>query len=212
MRLRAEIEGSSGLVFFYEICVKRVYDLFPRPADQAARILFDVGANCGFLALSRCLQNSVLEAYCFEPHPKTFEILRANIELNQLTKRIFPVSTAVGATTGTCRLNIGEDSSMGVVATSTYGGDANATSIEVPLTSLDDFCCAHNIWPDVVKIDVEGFEAEVLSGARKCLKRAKRVLLEYHNDTLKRQCQDLLNQAGYRVQVMNQLIFADAEA
>jgi len=210
MKVAGDSEGGSGLVFLHEVCVRRTYESVRNPPNIEIRMLFDVGANSGFVALSQCQEHPILSAVCFEPHPKTFSILQKNIALNQLNSRIRSVHAAVGAHSGTCYLRIREDSSMGTVEPMPQIESPNRNSVQVPLIALDDFSRQHGIWPDLIKIDVEGFELEVLRGATECLRRAKRVILEYHSPLLKEQSESLLCGTGYLCRVHGSLIFADA--
>jgi len=143
--LSADVEGLSGLVFLHEILVKRVYDFGPASEDPAVRVIFDVGANAGFFALSRCAENPALRAFCFEPHPPhpdTFAKLERNIILNSMQERIVPVKAAVAASSGRCLLQLSSDSSMAVVATSV--SRATGSNAEVETVSLDDFATRAN--------------------------------------------------------------------
>ena len=51
---------------------------------------------------------------------------------------------------------------------------------------------------DIMKIDVEGFETDVLSGARNTLRKFRpRIILETHTSVLKKSCIDYLRNEGY---------------
>jgi hypothetical protein len=69
----------------------------------------------------------------------------------------------------------------------------------VEVVSLDDYCRLHNIWPDAVKIDVEGFEEHVLRGAREVVERARHLVLEWHTQDLHDKCRSLLESSSARV-------------
>lgn len=212
MKVYAAVEERNGLSFLYEICVRRSYDSVPPPPGDEFRVVFDVGANSGCFALSKCLENCRLAACCFEPHPATFSLLEKNITLNQVGDRISAIHAAVGASTGTCYLAVSSDSSMGVVNSDAVPTDPASPLVEVPMVSLDDFATARNVWPDVIKIDVEGYEVEVLRGAPQCLAKARRVLLEYHGAKLLEQCLTLLEGAGFTAAIAGTLVFADKSA
>lgn len=54
---------------------------------------------------------------------------------------------------------------------------------EVLVTSIDHFCMGAAAYPDIIKIDVEGYEGRVLNGSKETLaKRHPFVLLELHKD------------------------------
>ena len=202
----ADVEGGCGLVFLHEIWVKETYDglLPPTPSDKP-RVLFDVGANCGFLALRHCLADPQVQAFCFEPHPRTFAILQRNIELNSLALRARAIPAAAGAQSGKCRIELDAQSSMAIVASGAEAKAANGAGLEVPVVALDDFCREQRVWPDALKIDVEGFEVEVLHGAKECLGRVQRLVMEYHSDSLRDQCLEILR-PHFKTRVVGALI------
>ena len=197
-RVCANIEGLSGLGFLHEILAEGIYDFDTLHTDDSIRVIFDAGANCGFFALTESARNKSVRIYCFEPHPRTTERLRTNIRINHREDRILPVHAAVGSTCGTCELNTSSDSSMGVVSTSATQYVKAETVVQTPLLTLDSFAAEHQVWPDLLKVDVEGFEVEVLRGASECLKRARHVVLEFHSQSLLEECQRLLTEAGFQ--------------
>jgi len=197
-RVAVDPQGLGGLVFLHEILVGRIYDVAALRPGSDIRVVFDAGANCGFFALFQSAQNPALTIYCFEPHPRTFQHLKRNIEANALT-RVVPVHAAVGAASGTCQINVSAESSMAIVSSSTVQFLNAPQSVEVPLMGLDDFAARRNVWPDFIKIDVEGFEVEVLRGARSCLRHCRGIILEYHSEELKSQCVRLLEEAGFNI-------------
>lgn len=48
----------------------------------------------------------------------------------------------------------------------------------VNTTTLDAYATAHNVWPDVLKIDAEGAELAVLIGGQKVLRSARGLMIE----------------------------------
>jgi FkbM family methyltransferase len=202
----ADVQGRSGLAFLNEICFRRIYDAMPiRPEFQT---LFDVGANCGFYAISRCLNHPHLRAVCFEPQPQTFARIGKNAAANGLAGRVRAVHAAVGARSSECELHVSAASSMGIVATSATQFLDNPATVRVRMLALDDFAATEGLRPDVLKIDVEGFEVEVIKGAAACLAHAQAVALEFHTPDLQRQCRELLARAGFEVSATRDLMFA----
>jgi FkbM family methyltransferase len=53
----------------------------------------------------------------------------------------------------------------------------NATAVEVHLTTIDSYCRSHHLAPHFIKIDVEGFEWEVLTGGSEVLAACRPLLL-----------------------------------
>ena len=202
----ATTRHPCGLRFLIEIEGRRVYSSFS--TGSGVTTLFDVGASCGFVSLTRCQQNPNLQAVCFEPHPDTFLVLQRNVALNHLQDRVVAVNAAVGKQSGTLRLYQAEGSSMAAASPQTLTTDG-LTEISVSVVSLDEYCEQHNRWAEAIKIDVEGFEEQVLLGAPKTLERAKHVVLEWHSEGLRDRCRSLLQSHGFDVTERGALLFCE---
>ena len=109
------------------------------------------------------------EVIGFETLPHNVEIVRKNIELNRIEN--FEIRCeAVGNKNGTVRFR---GDSNGAVTESAGPG-----TIQVPVVSLDEVFRSEK--PMFLKIDVEGYEIEVLRGAREVLRSLPRLDLEIH--------------------------------
>lgn len=131
---------------------------FLRPEDT----FFDVGANVGSYTL---LASGVCHAktISFEPVPTTYAILKQNIELNRLNDLVNIENKGVGNERGLLHFTNTEDTTNHVILDSSE----SQNTILVPIVSLDDYTQLHK--HSLVKIDVEGFETEVLNGANQTL-------------------------------------------
>lgn len=125
-------------------------------------IIIDVGANIGVTALigSFCVPSGAV--YAVEPSPRAIGCLRRMIELNGL-ENCKPINAAMGERPGKSRFVEREflaGSHMSVA------GDDYGAAIEVEVTTLDLLAEQFNLGRvDLVKVDVEGFELDVLKGA-----------------------------------------------
>lgn len=200
-----DVEGRGGLVFLYEILVQRIYDFPLLLAAKDIHIIFDAGANCGFYSILATRRWPQVRCVGFEPHPVTFQHLQQNIRANHLEDSVTPVQAAVSSAAGHCTLQVSSDSSMGRVVTSE---SVSGNTVQVPMISLDDYARAHSLYPDLLKIDVEGFEVEVLKGARSCLDHARYVVLEIHSEELAKASLELLHQAKFSTVRQDALILA----
>ncbi|MEZ4254457.1 MAG: FkbM family methyltransferase [Polyangiales bacterium] len=125
---------------------------------NAGDVFVDVGANVGvYSVLAATKVGAKGEVWAIEPDPASAERLAENFELNALDpKRILRV--IAGATAGQARFDVGRDVVGSVVPEGRDGGE----SLEVrPL----DACFPSPRHIDAIKIDVKGFELEVLKGA-----------------------------------------------
>lgn len=145
--------------------LRRLYAPFVREGD----LVFDVGAHLGDRAVAFAALGARVIA--LEPQPGIARWLRRIAGRND---RIVVRTEAVGARPGTASLAISRRnptvSSMsqpwreGVVdANPGFGGVRWDAAVEVPVVTLDDLIEQHGT-PRFCKIDVEGWEAEVLRG------------------------------------------------
>jgi FkbM family methyltransferase len=145
-----------------------------RPGD----LFFDIGANVGSYTV---LAAGAAGANClaFEAVPATFEHLRRNIDLNDLGGRVTAHPIAVGAAAG----SIAFTSQWGVANHALADGETSSTAVRVAVRPLDEF------WPEpppplaLLKIDVEGLEADVIDGASNVVRHpaVKAVVMEILN-------------------------------
>lgn len=108
--------------------------------------------------------------------------------------RIFPC--ALGDFDGEATFDPGPGAAMGHI---TAGGP-----LKVPCSRADTLLAAGEIEaPDVIKIDVEGAEADVLRGARRAMERHPMIFLATHGEKVHRACLDLLTASGYEVRALD---------
>jgi FkbM family methyltransferase len=107
----------------------------------------------------------------FEPNPALFRDLKKLAE--KYPSRFVAEGLGVGEKNGTRALNFSPDAlSHGSFSTEVSGVPYvnNELNVEVPVVTLDSYCAENGIREiDFIKIDVEGFEGEVLDGARQVL-------------------------------------------
>lgn len=126
-------------------------------------LFVDVGANIGsytILASAVCQAQSI----AFEPDPGAAKALRRNVEASGVSHRVDIFETAAGASSGSGRLSVGHDTTNRMMGSGEAGGQV------VALKSLDEVLADKN--PTLIKIDVEGFEPEVMKGARDTLSKS----------------------------------------
>jgi FkbM family methyltransferase len=135
-------------------------DLQRLTAESPLSTIFDVGANLGQTATKLTVDFPEAEIYSFEPVPQSFARMQATVAR---LPRVQAFHLALGDARGTAHIHL-TDHSGG----NTLKPVAGATSaVEVQVETVDTFCAAHGITSiDLLKIDVEGFELNVLKGAR----------------------------------------------
>jgi FkbM family methyltransferase len=112
--------------------------------------------------------------YSFDPLPQHGNVIRYNIEQNDLSQRVTYVPYAVGETSNDTppAVESGVRSSV-----AQPGFSLLRTEDAFAVTSIDDFCEARALPKlDFLKMDIEGFELSALRGARKSIARFQPVL------------------------------------
>jgi len=119
--------------------------------------MIDIGANVGNHSVF--LSKFFRQIIAIEPHPRNFLLLQAN---SMLAENIIPINTALGSAIGSANLSYSEDN-MGA---GSIANNIGLKSVTVPVNTLDNEIQLHDVQSiEFMKLDVEGFEYEVLKGA-----------------------------------------------
>jgi FkbM family methyltransferase len=168
-----------------------IFTYFIRPGA----VVLDVGANIGAHTIPLAqLAGPGGAVVAFEPQPILHRILCANLVLNSIPNAL-TYAMALGNSQGTCLIPILDYSKFG-----NFGGvsmDVVEEGEPVPLGRLDDF---HLERVDFIKLDVEGFESQVLEGAADTIHRCHPVMY-VENDRAEKSA-DLIQRLfdmGYRL-------------
>jgi FkbM family methyltransferase len=141
---------------------------------RGGALVFDLGASAGVIAMM--LADAVGgegRVLALEAHPGDASLARRNRDLNGLTQ-LEIVNAAVARASGELAF-----SPAGHVHTGSRGRP------RVPAWSIDDLAARHGP-PDVVFIDVEGYEYEALMGAERTLRGSTDWFVEVHSHELAR--------------------------
>ena len=160
-------------------------------ACEQHRVCIDIGANVGMWSCD--LIKSFENVIAFEPVAEFIECYKMNVQ---------------GSNYVIHQMALGREESfieMNIVKGNTGHSHINPTSLgtgSIPLKTLDSFDLIN---VDMIKIDVEGFEEEILAGAMNTIKINKPVLVieqqkhEYKNDIDEKPAIAILEGWGYQV-------------
>lgn len=145
--------------------------------------VLDIGSFNGMYSLLATVSNKSVRALAVEPMPMTYGVLCLNALLNGVDNRLTAVNAAASSISG--RATVASPSGAYVMSSgeSLLASDG-AYTYDTPTLRLDDIWELRDCfqgWPieklrasfDLVKVDVEGFEAEVLRGMHASIRAAK---------------------------------------
>lgn len=164
------------------------------PADPAATLVLDVGANTGFFSSAAGLMG--YRVIAFEPQPGCIPWITLHAHRNKVADRVCIVNAGVGATAGVINVSPTDCNAVYVTANQIHQAakaqvdddeednvttkpPLDSTRTEIAVTSLAPFLSAGETVP-IVKIDTEGAEIGVLESLDVALRehRVRNVLVE----------------------------------
>jgi FkbM family methyltransferase len=158
--------GHAPLRRYYEYALQRA-----KP-----RVFFDVGANYGTHSYPLALHG--VRCLCFEPQSRCTAFIRRVATLNDLANLIEIEPVALDATDGgTAQLFTSESTWVSSLIREMTERFEAAQPIEVPRRTLDGIVADKGVMPDLLKIDVEGWEAPVVAGAINTIRAARPTVL-----------------------------------
>ena len=158
------------------------YSNFLKYMKPNARVACDVGANIGEITWS--LSTFCETVFAFEPVQDTFSLLSKNVVQNNIDNAII-MNVGIGARRETAKISL---------STNTCGANARtenptANCQDMTIIPLDDLCIANL---DIIKIDVEGYELDVLIGGENTIVLDRPIIqLEVYEPALKRAKRDI---------------------
>jgi FkbM family methyltransferase len=159
------------------------FDAYEPQTSHVLRFFFervttfvDVGANYGLYSLLGALWNPGLQVVAFEPVPEIYDALMRNIALNHVGKQISAHKLALADTSGPATFYLPTSQNRDCETTGTLASDSwqsrkRSPQIRVETVRFDDFEHANPMKVELMKIDVEDFEAGVLRGMERTIRR-----------------------------------------
>ena len=176
-----EIEFKGTKFFVTQGVTHPAYSIFTFTDEEAdfrnqhwdikeGDVVIDVGCSYGAYALTACALGATV--YCFEPEKTVYDDLIKNIRLNDWVSRCTAYNSALWDKPARIDMKEYAPHWPQQTITSTY-----------PADSLDNVMSSHNLTKvNWLKIDVEGVEEKVITGASNIIKQFKpNLLVECHD-------------------------------
>lgn len=152
-------------------------------------VMLDIGANIGNHSLYFAIERNAKKIYACEPIPETFNVLKKNVEINNLENVIIPLNIALSD----CNTNADiKEFNIRFMGAAQIDENINGN---IDVKTVDSLDIEEKI--DFIKIDVEGHEIKVLEGARKTIEKNKPVIfIELLNNEIET-VTEILQEYGY---------------
>lgn len=162
--------------------------------------MLDIGANIGFMSMGVLANGGTVTA--IEPQPQLFEMLRKNCPAAECH------NVALGNYNGEAKMpkiRYGDKGNYGGLPILQKGETGPLGIITVKICKLNDFSCKASL----VKIDVEGYELEVLKGGVEFLERNNWPTLYVEDDRPNKRAalRAFINELGYKIEEHNPPLF-----
>ncbi|MFD9225943.1 FkbM family methyltransferase [Streptomyces sp. NPDC060064] len=181
--------NQSDIYTLREVFLEGIYDFPYHKYVPKVRTIVDLGANIGLAALSLAAQHPSARVLCVEPVDENVKVLKINRDLNGFDIEVS--KTAVDAVPGEVTLFPNEWWSSSTITPDVAGArQGNAGRMEQPLAlksqriraiTIDELSKEHGIDEiDVMKMDIEGAEANIMAGNLDWLDRVGVLIIEIH--------------------------------
>jgi FkbM family methyltransferase len=148
-----------------------VFDSLITPSD----IVLDVGANIGCTSI--LFGSRAAKVFSFEPSPTTFKFLEKNV-LGANLPNVSPQNFGLGKASGSFELTFAADNRSGGFVSNKVVASAGHTVESIKIVQGDVYLETLGLdRVDFIKIDVEGFEQDVIEGLHQTIEKSKPVVV-----------------------------------
>ena len=162
-------------------------------------VFFDIGANVGYFSCLALSSKSKL-VVSFEPDPRNAEIINFNFNINNFNPSNYNIiNVALGEENGSAIFYRGNTANTGISGL-IKNYDEYESQFEVKVQTLDSLIENGLTPPTVLKIDTEGYELNILKGAKTLLKNHPPRIIVFEANTNEEftAIRTLLSEFGYQ--------------
>ncbi|HOX56826.1 MAG TPA: FkbM family methyltransferase [Candidatus Paceibacterota bacterium] len=184
---RPRTGSSTDLFVLREVLAEETYrDVLPLLPDRALRVV-DIGANLGATTIWLSRKVRLKQAFCFEPEPDSFRLLRFNLAKNGCSCAC-AIPKAVGGKSRTARMVLDEHSPGGTNIYATPADNQASIGSSIEVVALSEWLRETPDQFDLLKMDCEGAEWEIVRNTPASeLARFGAVAAEIHEDPERQQ-------------------------
>lgn len=192
-----DIVGTELSVVGYNHSTADYDDAWLISLIQDSDCFVDVGCNIGFFCLAACVLRADATVLGIDANPECAAVTAGNLTRNGFGTRARAVSSFVSDSAGSVKFHaVGTGAAGSAIEGLSPTAEDVGAAIDVPTSPLDDILARVGMAPDLIKIDVEGAEREVLTGASATVHDSSpRIMVEVHsggNLSMERNAGDIL--------------------
>ena len=192
MELNLNDKGISRDLYLYGIREKVATEKMKEILNKDD-IVLEIGSNIGYYVLLE--SKRVSKIYAVEPVPNNFKMLEKNILLNNL-KNVETYNISIGDKNGISSIYISDKSNL-----HSFVSCVGNKKVDVEMKTLDSFI-SDKEFPTVLRMDVEGYEYEILKSSKKFLEKMKKgswIFIEIHKFQSRRAKEvfDIIKDSGF---------------
>lgn len=135
-------------------------DLF-RTLINPDDVIADIGANIGLTAI--LFSSLARKVFAFEPSPSTYRILTNNLDL-AAARNVEPINIGLGDKAESLTITFANNNRSGGYVSQKIRPDTGHVTEKIQVDTLDNLFASGGFSPNFLKIDVEGFELNVIKG------------------------------------------------
>lgn len=136
-------------------------------------IFFDIGANIGAVSIVLAKTRPDIKIYAFEASPFVFKYLQKNIEQNNIPN-VICINKAIHKLDN---ITLPFYSPKEKNGKGSFSNVFTTEAVEVETLNLDKFIIEQNIKPDIIKVDVEGYEKLIFESMQQYLSQSSNTQL-----------------------------------
>ena len=163
--------------------------MYIRPGfvPKPEQIIFDIGAQYGDYAMIWEKRDHA-NVWAFEILPENYMEMQKDLFLNKSSVHIV-------------RIAVGNGNPIEYVSDGNMASYAHSDNPKISTMRIDDFVQKNKIYPHIMKIDVEGFEYEVLEGSIMTINTYHpKIIIETHSSELRKKCDNFLREQEYKLE------------
>ncbi len=176
--VRCIIRNKSDSIAFLEVFFLNTNDWIEEFKIKEKDIVVDIGAHVGYFSIYSSINAKNGKIFAFEPYSKSFEVLKKNLEINQITN-VIPQNLGVTKESGTSTLYFKKNYAIG---NSIYKNTDSDSNIEIKTISLQDIIKNNSLQRiNILKLDCEGAEYQILLNLdHQTLEKIDKIVSEIH--------------------------------